>query len=547
MTTLPDMLSASAVVIVGAGPVGLALANELGYRGIDYVVIDDGDGGVPFPAGEALFSRTMEHLRRWGLAESVRHNPGFPDDFPLTIGFATSLTGHMLAVFDGLSNTATQVAAGDVSPEGIAICPKFAFDPLLRRGAERFDCGTLMYRTRVIAVRDLGDRVECDVADLESGDERTISGSYLAGCDGARSAVRRAVSIPYVGSFGQGHNFAVSFRAPALHAMIQERFGRRFFQFHTLNTPNRPYFTTVDGRDMWRMSMYVERGEDPDPADALANAIGVPIEIDIARAQPWAGHRVVAERYRDNRIFLLGDAAHLRWPKGGFGANTGIGDAVDFGWKVAAVLEGWGGSDLLASYEAERRPIAIRNVNEAANNRVLDGFIQPDPALDDESPGASARISAVGNAIHALRLREFRTQGVQLGYRYRNSPICIADGSLEPPDDHMIYCPSAWPGSRAPHAWLAEKQSILDLFGRGFVLLRFDASASFQPMMLQAAELGVPMRDVLIEDAAIAELYERPLVLVRPDGHVAWRGDSVGIDARDLIDRVRGAPIAVPA
>jgi 2-polyprenyl-6-methoxyphenol hydroxylase-like FAD-dependent oxidoreductase len=534
-----DPLS-TAVIIVGAGPVGLALANELGYRGVPFAVIDDGDGGIPFPAGEALFSRTMEHLRRWGMAESVRHNPGFPDTFPMRIGFGTSLTGHLLATFDGPSNAEVPASASDNSPEGIAICPKFVFDPLLRRGAERFSFGMLRYHTRVTAVHDTVDGVTCDVVDLETNAQYTVAGRYLAACDGARSTIRRQLEIPYVGSFGQGHNFAVSFRAPALHGMMEERFGRRFFQFHTLNTPNRPYFTTVNGHDLWRMSMYIERDDDPAPEVALANAVGVPLDFEIARAQPWAGHRVVAQRYRTNNVFLLGDAAHLRWPKGGFGANTGIGDAVDLGWKIAAVLAGWGSPELLASYEAERRPIAIRNVNEAANNRVLDGLIAPDRSLDDESVDTLRRRADVGNAIHALRLREFRTQGIQLGYRYRNSPICIADGSLEPPDDHQVYSPSAWPGSRAPHAWLSDGRSTLDLFGRGFVLLRFAATAPFAGLADAAAASGVPFTDVPIDQPEIADLYERPLVLVRPDGHVAWRGDDDG-DALAIVDRVRGA------
>jgi len=520
--------------------VGLALANELGYRGIDFIVIDDGEGGIPFPAGEAIFSRTMEHLRRWGIADRVRHDPGFPDDFALNIGFSTSLTGHLLAAFTAPSNGDMPAASSD-SPEGIAICPKQVFDPTLRASLQRYPFGDVRFRTRLVEFRDDRERVHATVSDLASGTEYTIAARYLAGCDGARSTVRRQLDIPFIGSFAEGHNFAVSFSAPPLHERMHAHFGRRFFQLHTLNTPNRPYFTTVDGRAQWRMSMYIERGDDPSPAEALTAAIGVPIDFTVTRAQPWAGHRVVAQRYRTRRVFLLGDAAHLRWPKGGFGANTGIGDAVDLGWKIAAVLDGWGGERLLDSYEAERRPVAIRNVNEAANNRVLDGLIAPDAALDEESTAASVRRGEVGNLIHALRLREFRTQGLQLGYRYRQSPICVADGSLEPPDDHMVYSPSTWPGSRAPHAWLGDRRSTLDLFGYGFVLLRFDPDAPYAPLAQAAAARSVPLNDVLVDSPKIATLYERPLVLVRPDGHVAWRGEAIGDDALTILDHVRGA------
>ncbi|MCY1238364.1 3-(3-hydroxy-phenyl)propionate/3-hydroxycinnamic acid hydroxylase [compost metagenome] len=265
------------------------------------------------------------------------------------------------------------------------------------------------------------------------------------------------------------------------------------------------------------------------------------MEIEVIRAQPWSGHRVVAQRYREGRVFLLGDAAHLRWPKGGFGANTGVGDAVDLGWKLSAVLNGWGGSGLLDSYEAERRPIAVRNVNEAANNRVLDGRIAADGLLDDASEQGEAARREAENRIHALRLREFSTQGVQLGYRYRQSPLCVSDGSLEPPDDHMVYQPSTWPGSRAPHAWLEDGRSTLDLFGRSFVLLRFDGSAQATPFQAAAEQRGVPFCEVPLASSSIASLYERRYVLVRPDGHVAWRGDELPVDALVVIDRVRGA------
>lgn len=530
----------TAVLIVGAGPVGLALANELGYRGVRCVLIERGEGEVPFPAGEGIFSRTMEHLRRWGLADRARHNPVFPDDYALNVGFATAVTGRLLALFQAPSNGAMPTAQND-SPEGILICPKMVFDPLLRQGAEARESVQLRYRTELLGFAQDADGVTARVKDLASGAEYDIRADYLAACDGARSAVRKQLAIPYVGSFGEGHNFAVWFRAPALRACLEKQFGCSLFQLHTVNTPRRPYLTAVDGRDQWRMSMYIEKGDDPQPLEAVQAAIGVSMPIEVVRAQPWAGHRVVAARYREGRAFLLGDAAHLRWPKGGFGANTGIGDAVDLGWKLAAVLQGWGGPQLLDSYERERRPIAIRNVNEASNNRTLDAAIEPDAAYDAEGDAADALRRQVENRIHALRLREFRTQGVQLGYRYRQSPLCAADDALEPPDDHMLYQPSTWPGGRAPHAWLADGRSTLDLFGRGFVLMCLDGQRAATAFADAAAVRGVPLREERFDDVALRALYERNYVLVRPDGHVAWRGDDVPADAGRILDLARGA------
>ncbi len=240
----------------------------------------------------------------------------------------------------------------------------------------------------------------------------------------------------------------------------------------------------VNGVDEWRLSVYLEEGAEPqDPAALVHEAVGAPIGVEILAAQPWSGHRVVAHSYREGRVFLAGDAAHLLWPKGGFGANTGIGDAVDLGWKLAATLQGWGGPSLLDSYEEERRPIAVRNVSEASSNWTSDARIVPDPVLDrDDAEGEQARVE-MGRLIRRLRGREFRSIGVQLGYRYAGSPICVPDGAPEPPDEPDDYVPSTWPGCRAPHVWLPDGSSVLDHFGHGFVLVvsRPDGTAGPDP------------------------------------------------------------------
>jgi 2-polyprenyl-6-methoxyphenol hydroxylase-like FAD-dependent oxidoreductase len=502
------------VLIVGAGPVGLSLANELSYRGVRYIQVDEGDGSIVFPAGENIFSRTMEHLRRWGIADGIRYGDIFPADYPRNIGFCTRLGGAVLAMFPGHANEEGP-GSSPHSPEGGLFSPKKAFD-------------------------DLGHGVAVSLERRDTSKMHTIHCRYLAACDGARSFIRRKLDIRLIGSFGEGANFAIHFRAPALGARIQAMFGTRIAQLHTVQGKERCYFTTVDGRDEWRFSMYVEKDVTPDPRDVLCQAIGDDIDFEIIRAQPWSGHRVVAERYRSGNIFLVGDAAHLRWPKGGFGANTGIGDAVDLGWKLAAVLQGWGGSALLDSYEAERRPIAIRNTNEAANNRAFDEMIVGDPLLEQQSAeGDEARLTMMRN-LYAYRLREFRTEGIQLGYRYRSSPICVPDDDIEPPDDHMLYRPSTYPGARAPHARLADGRSTLDLFGSEYVLLRFDAQIDASAFRSAAQTLSIPLADHSVTDAKVAALYERPLVLVRPDGHVAWRGSAMPADAAVILETAAG-------
>jgi hypothetical protein len=229
-------------------------------------------------------------------------------------------------------------------------------------------------------------------------------------------------------------------------------------------------------------------------------------------------------------------------PTGGFGMNTGIQDAVDLSWKLAAVLEGWGGETLLASFDTERRPIGHRNVAEASRNlrRMLSPGPHPD-LLDDTAAGAATR-ATLGRAFAALMRHEWFTLGIHLGYRYEGSPICVGDGTPAPPDEPGTYIPTARPGHRAPHAWLDDGRSTLDLFGRGFVLLGFGVDASeAAPLIAAAEQRGVPLSFTRVEQPDIAALYERRFVLVRPDGHVAWRADAMPADQRAVIDLVRGA------
>jgi 2-polyprenyl-6-methoxyphenol hydroxylase-like FAD-dependent oxidoreductase len=534
------------VIVVGAGPVGLAVANELGSRGIRVVVLDAGDGVVGFPAGEAIFSRTMEYLRRWGLADEAREQGSPPPNYPHRFVFVTSVMGYVLADFDfGATNT----VAGEYSPytpEGPAFLSKFSFLPLLARGALRWPSVTVQYHQKVVAMEQTTDAVTVEIEDMRNGELNSLTGSFVVGADGGGSWVRKRLGIAFEGDFAQGQNFAVHFRAPELMPLLQKRLNGPAAQIQTLTSHKRPYITVVDGIDEWRLSVYLDREPEPNAAvEWVREAVGAPIDVEIIRAQPWSGHRVVAERYRSGRVFLAGDAAHLLWPKGGFGANTGIGDAVDLGWKLAATIEGWGGPGLLDSYEAERRPIAIRNVSEASSNWTADAEIVPDPVLDEESARGDAARTRTGALIEHLRGKEFRSIGIQLGHRYGNSPVVVSDGTAQPIDRPDVYYPSTWPGGRAPHAWLSDGSSLLDHFGRGFVLVNTGGARSESvPLADAATRAGVPLTVLHVEDALVAELYQCRYVLVRPDGHVCWRGNSIPDDAAALVETVRGAAAA---
>jgi hypothetical protein len=257
----------------------------------------------------------------------------------------------------------------------------------------------------------------------------------------------------------------------------------------------------------------------------------------------WSRRSLVAESYGKGRVFLAGDAVHQLSPTGALGMNTGIGDAVDLGWKLAAAVQGWGGPKLLASYDAERRPIGLRNVGMAAEFYLAhEHFEDGLSAIEDDSEQGRALRARLGRELERDVGAMFRTVGLQLGYRYEDSPICISDGTPAPPDDPEKFVPSARPGSRAPHVVLRDGRSTLDFYGRGFVLAQFGADApDGAEIAAAAAARGVPFRSVTIEEPEAAELHERKLVLVRPDGHVAWRGDREPADVLGTIDRVRGA------
>jgi hypothetical protein len=274
----------------------------------------------------------------------------------------------------------------------------------------------------------------------------------------------------------------------------------------------------------------------------LRRALGRDLDVEWLGVSIWHRRSVVAERYSRSRVLLAGDAVHQLSPTGALGMNSGIGDAVDLGWKLAAVMDGWGGPRLLESYDAERRPIGERNVKMATRfYHSVNEFGDVHASIDDDSREGATLRQQLGERLVRDVGPEFRTIGLQIGYRYEDSPICMPDGTPAPPDTAETYVPSARPGARAPHAWMDGGRSILDLFGRGFVLLRFGDAPPCAELEAAAERRSVPLTIATVDDREAARLYERHLVLVRPDGHVAWRSDAAPPDPVGLIDRVRGA------
>ena len=529
------------VLIAGAGPVGLSLAIELAYRGIRCLVVEHTDGSVDFPTTNLANTRTCEHLRRWGIADQMRFHSGYPTDYPRNYLFVTRLTGYEIARFDHPANGDPN-SRSPYSPEGRLWISKPHFDPVLHKHAANQPTVELRYHTALESFQQDAHKVTAKIVDAKRGHEETVEADYLVGCDGGKSNIRRALGIQYQGVFSQGVNVAVLFRSPFLKLL---RHGPAVM-YQIINAQINGTVAAVDGKELWRLNIRNVKQEQIDALNApekLRHALGENIPFELLDVRPWTGHCVVAEKYQEGRVFLAGDAAHLNWPTGGFGMNTGVGDAVDIGWKLAATIKGWGGAHLLESYTTERKPIAMINVNEAAEMRAsYDSQTPFSPKIEEDSEEGRDLREKARAAIIRIRAKEFQydSAGIELGYRYENSPICVADGTSAPPLDHGLYVPSSWPGARAPHVWLKDGRSTLDLFGKGFVLLAF-ADAVAASFMDAANRVGMPLKIIRLDDEKVRETYERNFVLVRPDGHVAWRGDAIPGHVVGIIEKVRGA------
>jgi len=529
------------VLIVGGGPVGLALAVEIGWRGIACMLVEQGDGSIVSPKMNEVNIRTMEFCRRWGIAKDVYESP-FPPDYPLDVAFVTTLAGHELS---RLRVPPRMTKPESHSPVRQQVCSQMWFDPILQGCARTFPNVELRYRTRLEAFEASDEGVTAHVVDLQSGRRERVEAAYLVGCDGANSVVRRGLGIELGGRGVLDHSLNLFFRAPDLLKTCGKEPGTTFIAVD--HSGLWAILRAIDPANaMWRlMVLAIDAKETPESIDRealICRLTGRPMDVEWLGLSIWTRRSAVAERYSRGRVFLAGDAVHQFSPSGGQGMNTGIGDAVDLGWKLAAVLDGWGGDRLLPSYDSERRPIGTRNV-DLTTGFYLDhhNFADGLAVIEEGAPSACRKRQRLGEALVRDVGRMFCTAGLQLGYSYENSPICISDGTSPGPDDPTEYIPSTRPGSRAPHIWLLDGHSILDLYGRGFVLLRFGANApDVTAVESAAAARGIPLKSATVTTPEAMELYGRRLVLVRPDGHVAWRGDEPPPSPTELIERVCG-------
>jgi 2-polyprenyl-6-methoxyphenol hydroxylase-like FAD-dependent oxidoreductase len=527
------------ILIVGAGPVGLALAGDLASRGNAVMILERSDGTIEQPRMDMVGVRTMEFCRRWGLVRDVESS-AYNRDLAQDNVYVTSLTGYELSRERFPSMRASKPP--EQSPQKRERCPQDMFDPILSAWARSFPSVDIRYRHQVAGFEQHAGGVTAQVTDLETDRTLEIETQYLVGCDGAGSRVAKAIAGGMEGTPVLSQTTNIIFRAPQLMSLHDKGEAYRFI----ILSPEGMWCTIVaiNGWDRWRMSITNTPPEGlsrEDVAAAIRRAVGADFEFDILSVTSWTRRELVAQSYAQDRVFIAGDAAHVMSPTGGFGMNTGIGDAVDLSWKLDAVLHGWGGKALLESYTTERRPVAVRNGRESSAN--LARMLSPgkNPTLCDDTPEGAAARAELGPRYAEAMSHEWYTLGIHLGYRYDDSPICWPDGTLAPPLEVARYVQESRPGARAPHTWLRDGRSTLDLFGTGFVLLRFAAGADAEPIAsaLRARNVPVTVVDLSAEPAAVAA-YAADLVLVRPDGHVAWRGASIR-QPELLADCVRGA------
>ncbi|MDP3737511.1 MAG: FAD-dependent monooxygenase [Hyphomonadaceae bacterium] len=515
------------ILISGAGPAGLALAVELGSRGIACTVVERNDRVGYAPRAKTTHTRTREHMRRWGIADDLAAVAPFGVDFPSNVYFVTRLSGYCLTMIENAFNCSPE--RNELYSEHAQWVPQYRVEEVLRNRAMSLPSVRVLFNHEFLGATQTETGVSCWVRDLAGGGQAEFICQYLVGADGGRSAVRDLIGAKMEGVYGLAHAYNIVFRAPGLAERNPHGPGIMYWQ---INSEVAGLIGPMDKDDLWYFMPAkvpdIVRLDNAAAADLIRRATGIDLPYEVLSADEWAASHFIADKYSDGRIFLIGDACHLHPPTGGYGMNMGISDSVDLGWKLAATLQGWGGDGLLATYEVERRPVHGQVIDAALANHATLALHLVRPELEADTPEGAALREQLGADLATKRLREFRPLGVMLGYCYEGSPIVAHEPGAPPEWPEGVYIPSARPGSLAPHAWLTDGRSLYDTFGEGFTLLGFGeaSTASFERATADARALGIPLKTVRIDEPRVAALYESELALIRPDQNVAWRGDA---------------------
>ncbi|MGM9470413.1 FAD-dependent monooxygenase [Pseudarthrobacter sp. YS3] len=558
---LTDLPAEIPVLISGGGPSGLFLALDLAHRGIRSIVIEPRTAIDPDrPRAKTTNARTMTHLRRLGLATALRDAAPLPVGFAQDIIFCTSLTGHEVRRFEN----AFQLETGryEPQPECGQQVPQPVLEAVLRDAVAASGHATMLTGLRVEGYVAAGPGAapgaghHVTVADA-AGARRTVDCTFLAGADGISSTVRRGLGLRLEGGSAALSNISILFRSRDLAGTISLD---PAVQYWVLGPGAAGMVGCMDlDQTWWAIIQGVDAqsagtqdvdalgdggAPDHDPVALVRTLVGADVEVDVIATDPWTARMLLAPSYGHDGVFLVGDAAHQNPPWGGHGFNTCIGDAANLAWKIAAAIDGWAGPELLDSYEAERRPVAERTINDAATNGKALAYHFADPALELEGADGVAARERAYEAL-AVKRSEFDSLGLVLGYSYAASPVVVPDGSPVPAEDPIRYTPSASPGAVLPHAWLDDSTSVYDVLGDGFTLLvdaGAQAAAAVDPyaqVRAAADDRQIPLTVAVVgpdrHGTPMSEWWAAEAVLVRPDQHVAWRGSAADAAARALL------------
>jgi len=514
-----------------------------------------------FPKANATSSRTMEHYRRRGFSAQIRAL-GLAPDHPQDVIYCTTLAGRELTRFSipSRNEVIARTAFGDYgeeswpTPELPHRGQQMFIEPVLREQAQKNDCVQLMLGWQAQTIVTDDQQVTVTARSAVNGEMLDVKARYVVGCDGPRSLVRKTCGIRYSGhseeerDFFGGQMLSVFFTSTNLYQVLGKK---KAWQYWAVNAVQRGLLIAIDGVDKFLFCLQLKPGqtmESVDARSAMFAAIGAPFDYELIDTGPWqAGFTLVADHFSQGRSFIAGDAAHLFTPTGGMGYNTSVDDAVNLGWKLAAVIQGWAQPRLLDSFEAERKPIAHRNTTFARAMADSIGRIKiPDNVEADGAVGDAARVQ-LGMALSQHVRNEFNIPGLQLGLRYEDSPIVAKEAGVPTVDQPNHYLPSGRPGGRAPHFWV-EGKSIFDLFGRDFTLLCFSLAGDQMKKtdnsnwQTAAVAMGMPLEFLECDSAEGRALYGADCVLIRPDHHIAWRGDAHADAAAVLALACSGAP-----
>jgi 2-polyprenyl-6-methoxyphenol hydroxylase-like FAD-dependent oxidoreductase len=530
------------VLIAGGGPVGMTLALELAHQGIRVTLAERNPGTTRHPKMDLTNGRSMEIFRRLGLVNKLRE-VGVPEANPFVISWITSLSGHELCRFTYPSSAEgreirRQRNDGSLTLEPPMRVSQVVIEPALKAAVESNDFIDSFFGWNVESLAQDDGGVTTRVTNGERGQSQEIRSQYVVGCDGGTSTVRRQLGIALQGQSNEAQAYMIHFRSTDLDLL--QRFGIAWHYQTGAGT-----MIAQNDADTWTLQYFVPPGVDAaslDPDQVLQGWMGKKFDYEIILANPWWAHFLVADRYRSGRVLIAGDACHQWMPTGGYGMNSGVVDATNLGWKLAAKLDGWGGDALLDSYEAERRPVALMSRDTSHRHlgvRIQIAHLYMEAGdMGGDSADAERRREEVGASILALGNAENEAWGTEHGYRYESAAV-VPEAGTPPAFDPLCYVPSTWPGSRLPHLFLADGTAVYDRLGLWYTLIAFGDTPT-NTLMDAAKAAGVPVKLLMLDDAHARDVYGANLLVVRPDQHIAWRGEAVPTDTAAIVAALKG-------